>query len=150
METTFPSVEACTEPGSTGGNGCDRNFGCSYGSTISFKSPTQPLPMENDPHKLFYRLFGGGDTADERTIASNQYASLLDLVSEQTQALKVSLGVEDRAMVDNYLDSVREIERQVQKKKQQDLSRLKLPTAPDGVQADFDKQLNLMFDILAL
>ena len=149
-DTTFPSIEACTESGSTGGNGCDRNFGCSYGSTISFKSPTQPLPMENDPHKLFYRLFGAGDDQSERALAAAQYASLLDLVSEQTKALRVSLGAEDRVMVDNYLDSVREIELQVQKKKSQDLSRLKIPGAPDGVQADFDKQLNLMYDILGL
>ena len=143
-------MEACTEPGSTGGNGCDRAYGCSYGSTISFSSPTTPLPMENDPRKLFYRLFGVGDSAAERTLASNQYASLLDLVSEQTAALKQSLGAEDRAMLSNYQDSVREIERQVQKKGSQDLSKLKLPDVPPGVIPDFDKQINILFDILAL
>ena len=149
-DNTFPSVEASTEPASTGGNGCDRNFGCSYGSTISFRSPTQPLPMENDPHKLFYRLFGAGDNADERSQASMRYASLLDLVGEETKSLKTSLGLEDRAMVDNYLDSVRELEQQVQKKKGQDTSALQLPAAPDGVQSDFNKQINLLYDILAL
>jgi len=149
-ETTFPSVEACTEPGSTGGNGCDRNYGCSYGSTISFSSPTTPLPMENNPRKLFYRLFGVGDTAAERDLASSQYSSLLDLVSEQTTALKATLGAEDRAMVGNYLDSVREVERQVKKKESQDLSALKLPDVPAGVIPDFDKQINILFDMLAL
>jgi hypothetical protein len=149
-DTTFPSIEACTEPGSTGGNGCDRSYGCSYGSTISFRTETQPLPMENDPRKLFYRMFGVGDTAEERNIASSQYGSLLDLVSEEANALKMTLGAEDRAMMGNYLDSVREIELQVKKKETQDLSALKLPDVPPGVLPDFDKQINLLFDILAL
>lgn len=149
-DTTFPSIEACTEPGATGGNGCDRNYGCSYGSTISFKSPTQPLPMENDPKKLFYRLFGVGDTEDERSIASNEYASLLDLVGDQTKSLRSKLGGEDQSMLDNYLDSVREIEKQVKKRQGNNLSKIKLPQAPTGVYSDFDKQLNTQFDILAL
>ena len=149
-DTTFPSIEACTEPGSTGGNGCDRDYGCSYGSTISFSSPTTPLPMENNPRKLFYRLFGVGDTAAERDLAAHQYSSLLDLVHEQATALKASLGAEDRVMVGDYLDSVRELERQIKMKESQDLSALKLPDVPAGVIPDFDKQINMMFDILAL
>ncbi|MEO6378731.1 MAG: DUF1552 domain-containing protein, partial [Caulobacteraceae bacterium] len=79
-----------------------------------------------------------------------QYASLLDLVSEQTTALKATLGAEDRAMVGNYLDSVREIEIQVMKKEKQDLSALKLPEVPTGVIPDFDRQINMLFDLLAL
>jgi hypothetical protein len=149
-DTTFPSIEACTESGSTSGNGCDRNYGCSYGSTISFRSPTQPLPMENNPRKLFYRLFGVGDSPEERNIASGQYGSLLDLVSEEANALKASLGAEDRTMMGAYLESVREIEQQVQKKQKQDLSALKLPDVPTGVIPDFDKQINMLFDIMAL
>jgi len=150
QDTTFPSLEVSTEAGSTGGNGCDRNYGCSYGSTISFRTPTQPLPMENNPRKLFYRLFGVGDTAEERAIAANQYASLLDLVSDEAKTLQLSLGAQDRAMVGDYLSSVREIERQVKKMEEQDLSKLKLPNVPAGVLPDFDARLNLMFDILAL
>jgi hypothetical protein len=150
QDTTFPSLEVSTEAGSTGGNGCDRNYGCSYGSTISFRTPTQPLPMENNPRKLFYRLFGQGDTAEERAIAAGQYASLLDLVSAEAKTLRLSLGAQDRAMVGDYLDSVREIERQVKKAEEQDLSKLKLPNVPAGVLPDFDARLNLMFDILAL
>jgi len=150
QETTFPSLEACTEAGSTSGNGCDRDYGCSYGSTISFASPTTPLPMENNPRKLFYRLFGVGDTPAERDLAAHQYSSLLDLVSEQARTLKASLGAEDRAMVGDYMDSVRELERQIKKKEEQDLSALKLPDVPAGVIPDFDKQVNMMFDILAL
>jgi hypothetical protein len=149
-DTTFPSLEVSTEPGSTGGNGCDRNYGCSYGSTISFRTPSQPLPMENNPRKLFYRLFGVGDTAEERAIAAGQYASLLDLVSDEAKTLQKTLGPQDRAMVSDYLSSVREIERQVQKMEEQDLSKLKLPNVPTGVLPDFDAQLNLMFDILVL
>ena len=106
--------------------------------------------MENDPKKLFYRMFGVGDTEDERSLASNEYSSLLDLVGDQAKSLRSTLGAEDGAMLDNYLDSVREIEKQVKKREGKGLANVKLPPAPTGIYADFDKQLNTQFDILAL
>jgi hypothetical protein len=73
-----PSLEVATE-GRGGGGACDRNYGCSYGATISFRTPTTPLPMESDPRKLFERLFGQGDTAQERTAIRSSTSSILDL-----------------------------------------------------------------------
>jgi hypothetical protein len=147
QDTPLPSIEIATE-GRGGGGACDRNYGCSYGATISFRTPSTPLPMEADPRKLFERLFGQGDTAAERKAIATQYSSLLDLVSEEAAQLQRSLDAPDRAKLGDYLESVREIERRVQKMEDQDLTSLELPDVPVG--ATFDQRLNLMFDMIAL
>jgi hypothetical protein len=147
QDTPLPSLELATE-GRGGSGACDRTYGCSYGATISFRTPTTPLPMEADPRKLFERLFGHGDTAQERQAISRQYASILDLVSQEAADLQRTLDAPDRAKLGDYLESVREIERRVQKMETQDLSSLDLPEVPVG--ATFDQRLNLMFDMMAL
>src|SRR5688572_30976746 len=147
QDTPLPSLEIATE-GRGGGGACDRNYGCSYGGTISFRTPSTPLPMEADPRKLFERLFGQGDTPQERQAITRQTSSILDLVSREAAALQRTLDAPDRARMGDYLESVREIERRVQKMEAQDLSSLDLPDVPVG--ATFDQRLNLMFDMLAL
>src|SRR3712207_2485354 len=77
QDTPLPSLELA---GEGGGGACDPTFGCSYSGTISFRTPTQPLPMEHNPRKVFYKLFGQGDTAEERQIISQETGSILDLV----------------------------------------------------------------------
>ncbi|HEX6992720.1 MAG TPA: DUF1552 domain-containing protein [Gammaproteobacteria bacterium] len=149
QDTPFPSLEVATEE-PVGGGACDRNYGCSYGATISFRTPSTPLPMEFNPRKLFQRLFGQGDTAEERAALAAEYASLLDAIGERAAALERRLGPQDRAVVHDYLDSVREIERRVQKLEARDLSQIDLPDAPVGIPNGFDEQLRLMFDIVAL
>jgi len=149
QDTPLPSLEVGTEE--RGGEGsCDRNYGCSYGKTISFRDPSTPLPMEHNPRKLFQQLFGAGDTADERIILARENQSLLDLVSRDAGDLKRQLGARDRAMVDDYLTTVREIERRVQQLSSRDLSSVNLPDAPSGIPSKFDEQLRLMFDMIAL
>jgi hypothetical protein len=129
QDTPFPSLEVATE--SRGGNGtCDRNYGCSYSGTISFRDPSTPLPMEANPRNLFQRLFGQGDTPEERARLGKQYASILDVISQESAGLKRRVGAEDRVMLDEYLETIREIERRVQKMEQSDLSKLDLPDAP--------------------
>ena len=123
QDTPLPSLEVATE-GRGGGGACDRNYGCSYGGTISFRTPTTPLPMEADPRKLFERLFGQGDTPQERKAISQQYSSILDLVTREAADLQKTLDAPDRAQLGDYLESVREIERRVQKMEAQDLSSL--------------------------
>jgi hypothetical protein len=147
QDTPLPSIEVATE-GRGGSGACDRSYGCSYGGTISFRTPTTPLPMESDPKKLFERLFGQGDTAQERTAIAKQYSSILDLVSREASDLQRSLDGPDRARLGDYLESVREIERRVQKMEAQDLTSLDLPDVPVG--PNFDQRLNLMFDMIAL
>ncbi len=149
QDTPLPSLEIATEqPG--GGGACDRDYGCSYSSTISFRTPSSPLPMEHNPRKLFQRLFGQGDSADERASLIAQERSILDMVREETADLQRTLGPQDRALLGDYLETVREIERRVQKKQQQDLSQLTLPQVPVGIPDAFDEHINLMFDMTAL
>src|SRR5690606_37721382 len=133
-----------------GGGACDRNYGCSYGATISFRTPSTPLPMEFNPRKLFQRLFGAGDTPEEREALAAQYASILDVVAGKAAELKRVVGPADRAKLDDYLESVREIERRAEKMEARDLSHMTLPDAPTGIPNTFDEQLNLMFDIVVL
>ena len=149
QDTALPSLEVGTEE--QGGEGsCDRNYGCSYGKTISFSTPSNPLPMEHNPRKLFQQLFGQGDTKDERTLLAGENQSLLDLVKEDTATLAASLGPRDKALLGDYLDTVREIERRVQKLSSRDLSALDLPDAPSGIPNNFDERMKLMFDMMAL
>ncbi len=147
-DTPFPSLELCTE--TSGFGACDRNYGCSYSGTISFRTPTRPLPMENNPRKIFHRLFGQGDNPEERARVARQTASLLDLVQEEAAALRRDLGARDRAMVDDYLQSVREVEQQIESLEQRDLSGLDLPETPIGVLDRFDDQMNIMFDLMTI
>jgi BMFP domain-containing protein YqiC len=148
QNTPLPSLEVATEGRAGAGGACDRSFGCSYAGTLSFRTPTTPLPMEADPRKLFERLFGQGDTAQERKAISRQYSSILDLVSREAADLQKTLDAPDRAKLADYLESVREIERRVQKMEARDLSALDLPDVPVG--PTFDQKLNLMFDMIAL
>ncbi|HEV7714768.1 MAG TPA: DUF1552 domain-containing protein, partial [Steroidobacteraceae bacterium] len=96
QDTPLPSLEIGTEE--QGGEGsCDRNYGCSYGKTISFRDPSTPLPMEHNPRKLFQQLFGAGDTTEERAFLAKESASVIDLVRADAKDLEKSLGAADRA-----------------------------------------------------
>jgi hypothetical protein len=140
QDTPLPSLEVATE--NRGGGGfCDRDYGCSYAGTISFRTPTTPLPNETDPRKLFTRLFGQGDDAKERRRFSKQYASLLDMVSDETKDLQKTLGAADNAVLSDYLESVREIERRIQKMEARNLSNVEIPDAPLAVALPFDQRI---------
>ena len=150
QETPLPSLEVASETtiqaaACSGGSG-----GCYYSSTLSFRNASSPLPMEFNPRKVFIQLFGEGDTPAEREAIANQTRSLLDLVADGTGALKRDLGPADRRRLDEYLETVREIERRVDKAGQRDLTGIELPDAPIGELPDFDEQVKLMFDLIAL
>jgi len=150
QDTALPSLEVASETtiqvaACSGGSG-----GCYYSSTLSFRNATSPLPMEFNPRKVFNQLFGEGDTPEEREAIAGQTRSILDLISERTQALQRNLGASDRAVLSEYLDTVREIERRIEKAEQRDLSGVTLPEAPIGELDSFDDQVRLMFDLIAL
>jgi hypothetical protein len=149
QDTPLPSLEVATD-NHGGGGSCDRDYGCSYAATISFRTPTTPLPMETDARKLFVRLFGQGENAAERARLSKQYVSLLDMVGEETKGLQRVLGPSDKAMLSDYLESVREIERRIQKMEARDLSKVAIPDAPAATTQPFDQHINLMFDLVAI
>jgi hypothetical protein len=151
QDTPFSSLELCTEQKASSASGvCSEDFGCGLGSTVSFRTRTQPLPMEHNPRKLFFRMFGQGDTAEERDSIMNQKFSLLDLVSESTASLNGKLGSADKARMDEYLSSVRDVESQVQKLAAQDFTGIEIPDAPLGVPGSWEAHINTMFDLIAL
>ena len=147
QDTPLPSIELA---GEGGGGACDPAFGCSYSGTIAFRTGRQPLPMEYDPRKMFTHLFGQGDTAKEREAIMQEQGSILDLVKTSASDLQRDLGPTDQRMVSDYLDSVREVERRVQKMQQKLATGIQLPDAPSGVPQDFAKMLDTMFDMIAL
>jgi Protein of unknown function (DUF1552) len=149
QDTPLPSLEIATES-QGGGGACDRDYGCNYSGTIAFRTASTPLPMETNPKKLFERLFGRGDSAEERSALVKQYGSVLDMVREDAASLQKTLGQRDQAVLSDYMETVRELERRVQKTQAQDLSKLKLPQVPVGIPDSFDQHLNLMFDMAAL
>ena len=149
QDTPLPSIEVATETSGAAGS-CDRAYGCSYAGTISFRTPSTPLPMENNPRKLFHSLFGVGDNAAERERLGRQTASILDLMVSDANSLNRQLSAADRVVMSDYLETVREIERRVQKTAEHDLSHMDLPDAPTGIPGDFDAHLNLMMDMILL
>jgi hypothetical protein len=145
--TTLPSLELASET-TIQVAACSAR--CYYSSTLSFRNPTSPLPMEFNPRKVFIQLFGEGDNAEERAGVSRQTTSLLDRINQRTKALQRELDAGDRAILDSYLETVREIERRLELASQKDLSDIKLPAAPIGTLDAFDEQVKLMFDLIAL
>jgi Protein of unknown function (DUF1552) len=147
-DTPLSSLELTGEGGNaTCGQGAT---GCGFGSTVAFRSPTQPLPMEDNPRKVFYQLFGQGDTSRERKEILSETDSLLDYVASEGAALKKRIGAADRARVSDYLDSVREVEQRVQKLATSKSAQMELPNAPQGVPDQFGDHLDALFDMIAL
>ena len=149
QDTPLPSIEVATETSGAAG-ACDRAYGCSYSGTISFRTPTTPLPMENNPRKLFQTMFGVGDNAEERERLAKQTSSILDLMMEESNQLAKKLGSTDRVVLSDYLETVREIERRVQKTAEHDMSTVELPDAPLGIPGSFDDHINLQMDLILL
>jgi hypothetical protein len=148
-DTPLPSLELASETTIQVAS-CSGGGGCFYSSTLSFRNATSPLPMEFNPRKVFMQLFGEGDTPEEREAIARQTKSILDLIADRTSELQRTLGAGDRVVLGEYLDTVREIERRVERAEQRDLSGVTLPAAPIGELDSFDEQVTLMFDLIAI
>ena len=151
QDTALPSLQLCIESTDKGG-GCDYNYSCSYTDSISWASPTDPLPMIRNPRAAFDMLFGAGGTPDERAARRLLHKSILDWVAVEVAAMKRQLGAEDRRRVDRYLESVREIERRIERveRRNTDGEPRELPEAPPGVPDSFSEHMRLMFDLQVL
>jgi hypothetical protein len=147
QDTPLPSIELSIEEV---GLNCDANFTCAYRNTLSWKSATLPLPMENNPQVAFERLFGDGSTDAERAARRAEARSLLDSVIEQVGTLRTDLPAADRARLSDYLDEVREVERRVLQVDSRLRAGVALPEAPVGVPDTFEEHLNVMFDLQVL
>ncbi|MBT5902999.1 MAG: DUF1552 domain-containing protein [Opitutaceae bacterium] len=150
QQTQLPSIELAMDMMQNVGQ-CDNGYACVYQNNLSWSSPTTPLPAEAHPRIVFEKLFGEGGTPEDRRAALSRRASLLDFVTEDIRRLKRELGNSDRSKVDDYLTSVREVERRIQRAeantKDNPLPDLDRPTGVPEVYADHAK---LMFDLQLL
>jgi hypothetical protein len=152
QDTPLPSIQLAIEDVGSLNGACGYGYSCVYANTISWASPTEPLPMEIDPRVAFERLFGDGGTAEERLSRRQADRSILDAIIGEVARLKQGLDRSDKRRLDNYLDDVREIERRIQKIEKYNASgqARALPAAPIGVPDSFDDHVKLMFDLQAL
>ena len=149
-ETQLPSLELSMDLMALAGQ-CDNGYACVYQNNLSWSSPTTPLPAEAHPRVVFERLFGEGGSAADRRAALKRRASLLDWVRDDISRLQKTLGADDRARVGQYLDSIREVERRIQKA-ESDTGDDRLPDLdrPVGVPASYAEHAKLMFDLQVL
>jgi hypothetical protein len=150
QDTPLPSIEVATEDQSGLIGSCDRDYGCIYMNTLSWRTPTTPMPMEINPRKVFERMFGQGGSPAERQARLAEDRSILDAVTGQIRDLQRSLGQKDQVAVGDYLESVREIERRIQVAGKEQQVSLDLPPAPVGIPFNFEEHIKLMYDLMAL
>jgi uncharacterized membrane protein len=147
QDTPLPSLELSIEESVLT---CEASFSCAYRNSISWKSPTQPLPMQSNPRLVFEKLFGDGATPAERQGRRQDTRSLLDSVMTQLPSLQRQLPPNDRRRLDQYLEDVREIERRIQRAEAAAREDVTLPDVPAGVPATFAEHIKLMMDLQVL
>ncbi len=151
QDNPFPSMQLCIEPVDQSG-GCAYGYACVYTDTISWASPSEPLPMIRDPRVAFEMLFGAGATPEQRAARRRDKQSILDWIAGEATYMKRSLGQADQQRLDRYLDNIREIERRIQKVEAQNGTGepRELPGAPAGVPDSFSEHVKLMMDLQVL
>lgn len=150
QDTALASLELSLESSDSAGS-CDIGFSCAYTNTLSWRTPTTPLPTENNPRTLFERLFGDGGTTDPaaRKLRTGKDRSLLDSVTEKVARFRTSIGARDRVKLNEYLDAVRDVERRLQKAEQQH-AQLPIIDQPAGIPQTVEEHAKLMYDLQVL
>ena len=150
-ETQLASLELGIESNAMVGN-CDGGASCAYTNTIAWRTPTTPLPIENDPRAVFERLFGttGSTDPEVRMERLRRDRSILDAVGGELKGLELILGPGDQIKLDEYLDALRDIERRIQMAEQQSTRELPVVDQPVGVPSDYEEHAKLMMDLLTL
>jgi len=151
QDTPIPSMQLSIETVDQSG-GCAYGYSCAYTDTISWASPTQPLPMVRDPRVVFDQLFGVGATKEERAANLKADRSILDWVTTQISQLRKEISASDKARLSEYLDNIREIERRIQRVEARNASgeARAFPEAPIGVPDSFEEHVHIMMDLIAL
>lgn len=152
QDTPLPSLQVCIENVGSLSGACGYGYSCVYANTISWSSPTTPLPMEMDPRVVFENLFGDGATSEERLRRRQTDRSVLDVITNEIARLQRGLDPSDRSRLNNYLDDIREIERRIQRIEKYNSSgeARALPDAPIGVPDSFEEHVKLTFDLQVL
>ena len=150
-ETQIASLELGIESNAMVGN-CDGGASCAYTNTIAWRTPTTPLPIENDPRAVFERLFGtsGSTDPEARRARLRRDRSILDAVGSELQGLERVIGPGDRVKLDEYLDALRDVERRIRMAEEQGARELPVVDQPIGVPSDYAEHARLMMDLLAL
>jgi len=149
-DTVFPSLELATEDFTGYIGGCDPQYACAYMNTLSWRTPTEPLPMEINPRVVFERMFGRPGTSEQRLSRMQTDRSILDSIKDDVHELGSGLGKRDQSRLSDYLENVREIEQRIQRAEKQATADVKVPDAPIGVPESFEEHVALQFDLLAL
>ena len=149
-DTPLPSLELAIDLDGLVGN-CENGYSCVYLNTVAWRSPTTPLPMENNPRVVFERLFGDGGTTEQRVAEMRRDRSILDSVTDDLANLERSIGKGDRARLDQYLDSIRALERRITLSEAQSAD-AELPdlARPVGIPDNFEDHVRLMYDLVSL
>jgi hypothetical protein len=150
QDTLMPSMQLAVEDPGANSSNCGEGYSCTYTNTISWSSPTQPLPMELNPQVVFERMFGDGSTADERAARRGRDRNILDSLRDSVSRLRRDVGASDRARLDKYTNDVEEIERRLQIAMKASTVAPEDMTVPVGVPQTFDEHIKLQFDLLAL
>ena len=150
QDTPFPSLEFATEDFSGYVGGCVPGYSCTYMNTISWAGPTAPLPMEINPRVAFERMFGRAGDARQRLARMRENRSILDSIADEARQLQRRLGPQDRARLDEYMGTVREIERRIEKTETRNATSVTAVAAPIGVPEAFEDHAALLFDLLAV
>ena len=145
-DTALPSLELAIDLNFLGGQ-CENSYACAYMNTLSWNTATTPLPTENNPRIVFERLFGDGGTSEQRLSRARENRSILDSVMADLSRLQNSLGPSDRTKVADYVDSVREVERRIQRVEQRNASDLPDLNQPSGIPERFDEHVKLMYEL---
>jgi hypothetical protein len=148
QDSKLPSLEVAVDRNDVVG-ACDHGYACAYMNSMSWKTPTTPLPAETDPRFVFERLFGSGNTAEERHERSVEDRSILDAVTGEIASLEKQLGARDRNKLGEYFDAVREVEKRIAKTESSNRDMV-IPGRPMGEPATFREHAELMFDLQVL
>ncbi len=151
QHTQFGSLETGVEEASVAGE-CDSGYSCAYTNTISWRSPTTPNPVEDNPRRLFERLFGDGNSTDpaERLAKLREQRTILDFVREDLARLRADLGAEDRRKLEEYVEAIRDLERRIAKTEAQSGNELPTIERPGGAPDNFTDHAKLMIDLQVL
>jgi hypothetical protein len=149
-DNLMPSMQLAVEDPGANSSNCGEGYSCTYTNTISWSTPSQPLPMELNPQVVFERMFGDGSTADQRTARRKRDESILDSLTGTLSRLRKDVGSDDRNRLDEYTEDVREIERRLQIAMKASATAPTDMGVPVGVPQTFDEHIKLQFDLLTL
>jgi hypothetical protein len=149
QDTVFPSMQLAIEDVSDLVGACDFGYSCAYLDTLSWASPTNPLPMQINPRTVFEQMFGGTGSPEQRRMRMQQNRSILDSVLEETHKLDRNLGGEDQAKVEGFLTNIRDVERRIQnaESRTDELASV-APQSPVGIPESYDEHVGIMYDLL--